>query len=53
MSLAKYLLTNGNIYRLHKGEEFAFLLETLLEDHGNVIEDLSNGFREAHKVCGL
>lgn len=54
-----------------EGEEFAFILgesrqftmqpakihlETLLQDHGNVIEDLSNGFREAHKhileVCG-
>ena len=39
-----------------ESEEFAFILETLLQDHGNVIEDLSNGFREAHKhileVCG-
>lgn len=25
-----------------------FNLETFLDDHSNVIEDLSNGFREAH-----
>lgn len=40
---------NGKkIINMDEGEEFSFILETFLDDHSNVIEDLSNGFREAH-----